>query len=113
MDIKSRVFIVQQQFKANPVNLTELIPKFDFTPAKQFGELVILLSPQANPFTPDLIKQELFQKLQTFHGQDYLLLVGNPILMTMAGIVVSKVYQGPINFLQWSGRDRAYISVRM
>jgi len=114
MDIKPipKVYIVQQQFMVNPGNHAELIPKFDFSSAKEFGSLEILLSPQANPFSIDLIKTELWKKLETFNSRDYLLLVGNPVLMAVTSCIAYNFSNGPVQFLQWSGKDKKYIRIK-
>ena len=49
---KNRVFVVQNQHRWNR-DAGRFEPKFDLTPAQQFGELVYLLSPTAAPFRPE------------------------------------------------------------
>jgi len=106
----SRVFVVQNQHRWDRERQT-FIPKFDLTPAAEYGELVYLLSPTAAPFTPDPVLGELRDKLADFNDGDYLLLVGNPMLIGFATAIAASANNGHVNLLQWSGKDRRYIAV--
>ena len=66
---KNRVFVVQNQHRWNR-DAGRFEPKFDLTPAQQFGELVYLLSPTAAPFRPEPVIEELREKLADFGPDD-------------------------------------------
>lgn len=107
-----RVFIVQDQFKRHPEN-NSLVSKFDFTQAKPFGELVYLLSPNANPFSPNEgVVAELTDKLHDFNSNDYLLLTGNPVLIGWVTAIAASMSKGKVRMLQWNGRRGVYLEVR-
>src|SRR5690606_29686130 len=107
----SRVFVVQNQHRWNR-DEQRFEPKFDLTPAKEFGELVYLLSPTAAPFRPEPIIEELREKLSDFGTGDYLLLVVNPILLGFAGAIAGDADGRDVSLLQWSGKDQRYIAVK-
>lgn len=106
----SRVFIVQKQMRWDATQ-GELTPRFNLGPAKQYGELIFLLSPTAKPFNSEPIIRELQQKLDDFSHEDYLLLVGNPCLIGWATAIAADASGGPVRMLQWNGRDNKYIEV--
>ena len=106
------VYVVQNQHCFSKQD-SKMVPKFDFSSAEKYGKLVFLLSPTAAPFNPESIIKELEEKLEPFTKDDYLLMVGNPVLMGLAAIIANEYLEpgDPLNFLQWSGRDRGYITV--
>lgn len=105
-----KVFVVQNQHRWSAQH-EGFVPKFDLTPAEQFGELVYLLSPTAAPFHPEPIIREMKAKLKDFARGDHLLLVGNPILIGFAVALAAQRTGGVVSLLQWSGKDQRYIQV--
>ena len=110
MNRRPRVFVVQNQHRWNR-DLTRFEPKYDLTPAEEFGELVHLLSPTAAPFRPEPIVSELQEKLAGYQDGDYLLLVGNPCLIGFAVAIAADYNDGKVSLLQWSGKDQRYVAV--
>lgn len=89
----------------------EYVSVHDLTPAQQFGEMVYLLSPTAAPWKPEGIISELWDKLEGFCDEDFLLMVGNPVLVGLATAVACDVNKGRVKFLQWHGRSQSYTPV--
>lgn len=85
----------------------QLEPAFDLSPARVFGEIEYLLGPGVSPFKPEPIIKELEAKLHNFSDEDFLLLIGNPILIGLATAVAADV-NGRVRFLQWSGTNGCY-----
>lgn len=110
----SVIYAVQEPHVMDAVT-GELFPRFPDLPrqAREHGELRWLLSPSASPFHPEHIVSELNHKLQSYTGADYLLLVGNPILIGMAVAIAAYWNEGQVNVLQWSGRKKRYIAVNL
>ncbi len=108
--MKSRVYVVQNQHRWDKSQET-FVPKFDLNPAREFGELHYLLSPTAAPFRPDSILTELHEKLKDFGPNDFLLLVGNPVLIGFSVAVASFINGGSVSLLQWSGKDQRYVAI--
>lgn len=106
----SKVYVVQNQHRWDR-DKQRFEPKFDLTPAEEFGGLVYLLSPTAAPFRPEPIIQELREKLKDYREGDHLLLVGNPVLIGFAVTVAADTNGGRVSLLQWSGKDQRYIAV--
>jgi hypothetical protein len=105
-----RVFVVQNQHRLN-AEKQGYEPKYDLTPAREFGTLVYLLGPSANPLRPAPLITELRHSLRDFGPNDYLLLIGNPVLIVLAGSIASSYAGGSINVLQWSGKEQRYLAI--
>lgn len=106
----STVYVVQKQLHFDH-QIQEMKPRFDLTPAEEYGNIEYLLSPSAAPFKPDSVIADLVEGLRHFTKDDYLLLVGNPILIGLTAAIASEK-SDIIQFLQWSGKDQKYISVK-
>ncbi len=104
------VFAIQ-----NPMTMDgggRLTPKFKDVEARssKYGELVWLLSPSANPLSDvDSLVEELHDKLENYTGSDYIILIGNPILIAAAVTIAAFWNDGCVNLLQWS--NGGYIPV--
>ncbi len=107
------VFIVQDQKHVDPKQDNQLVSKFDFTAAKKFGKLFHLLKPSASPFAIQPVLEKLHFDLKTFNDDDYLLLVGSPVLIGCAVAVAADYNDGNVNLLQWSGAKRDYVPVKI
>ncbi len=105
------VYAVQCQMRKDLVQ-NKLVPKFDMTSAEKFGKIETLLSPSASPFNTQPIVDELVEKLKSYNDDDYLLLIGNPILIGLVVATAADFNDGRVNLLQWSGTKNQYISVR-
>lgn len=104
-----RVFIVQRPMRKDDKG--QLWDRFDLQPATTYGELVELLTPTANPFNPPHIIDELHEKLETFSDEDYLVLIGNPVLIGWCVAIAAYYNDGRVTCLQWSGSNHRYIPV--
>ena len=69
----------------------ELFPVYDLSPAEEFGDVKVLLSPSANPFTSmESIQEELRESLSQMTKDDYLLLVGNPAILGVTTAIAAE-----------------------
>lgn len=106
------VFVVQDQKWIDPTD-GQLKSKFDFTSALQFGELEYLLEPRTTPYNLEVPLGLMHNKLATYNPTlDYLLLVGNPVLIGLAVAVAADAGEGDVSLLQWSGAKRCYIPIQ-
>ena len=105
------VYVVQNTMRADS-QTGELVPKFDLSPARRHGELRYLLSPSAGPWTPEAVLPELARKLDGYRPEDFLLLVGSPILIGWAVALAAQASGGVVQCLQWSGSSQGYRAVR-
>ena len=104
------VYVVQKQHRWDAYT-QDFVPKFDITPAEQYGDLDYLLSPKAAPWHSASVLADLHNKLRYYGPEDYLLLVGNPCIIGWAVAVAAHYNAGSVSLLQWSGREHQYIPV--
>lgn len=105
----SRVFIPQMPLrKVNGV----LEPIYDLTPAKEFGELVELVGPSAKPWTESVL-DEMYERLGTITEEDYILMIGSPVMCSITAAYVAQELNGRIQFLQWDGYNRKYFPINV
>ena len=105
------VYVVQKQMKVDS-RTGDMVSRFDLTLAEQYGKIEFLLSPRARPYAAGGIITELYEKLDTFSDDDFLLLVGNQCLVGFAMSVAADMNDGRVNILQWSGRDQSYVEIK-
>lgn len=104
------VYVIQDTKWVDPKD-GQLKPKFDLSPALEFGELSFLLGSNASPFNLGPVLPELHERLKDFNDDDHLLLIGSPVLLGLAVAIAADVNDGNVKMLQWSGAKRCYISV--
>jgi len=97
-----RVFVIQETMKHN------------LLPAQAFGDLVFLLPPQVQiTFSPGPIVVRMERHLQGFTEDDYLLLIGDPAAMAVAGALVAKHNNGRFKLLKWDKREMKYYPIQV
>ena len=100
--------------KANPKErfvyvVQQPAPNINILSASDYGYLVICLPnrDQANYSTaPYTLKMK--KNLQDFRKEDYLLAVGDPVIIGISTAVVSEVTSGQFNILKWDKREYRY-----
>jgi hypothetical protein len=98
----SRVFVVNEPTTDSGTRT------MDISPASDHGELVFL-NPPGNP-PHDLTQniERMKELLRDFTPQDFLLPVGHPMLIALAGAIAARSSGGKIAMLLWKGRDACY-----
>lgn len=96
-----RVFVVQRTMRRDR-QTGALVPVHDVGEAGAYGDLVDLLGPSAKPFTPEPVVAELWSKLCDYGEDDWLLCIGNPVLIGWAVALAAQAGGGQVNMLQWS-----------
>lgn len=75
-------------------------PGRNFLPARDFGELKVLLSKHDGNLPPDKITQLLKKRLEEIRYTDYLVLVGSPVAIGLCvHVALQRVPE--INVLMW------------
>lgn len=105
------VYAVQQQMRFDQEK-RELVPRFaSIYKAEAWGPIEFILAPSANPFNPELVLGDIHEKLSGFSDDDYLLLIGNPVLIGKVVAIAAHYNEGRVKFLQWSGRHNEYTEI--
>ena len=100
--------------KENPIErfvyvIQQPAPNINILSASDFGYLVICLPnrDQAIYSTAPYV-QKMTKNLQNIRKEDYLLAVGDPIIITLSGIIASDNTNGQFNMLKWDKREYRY-----
>jgi len=85
-------------------------PRFPtISKAERFGDIHYCLSPNEHPFNLEPVLGHLHGALSGFSDEDYLILVGNPVLLGLATAIASHYNDGKVKFLQWSAKESNYV----
>ena len=105
----SKVYIVQEPTKFDQ-NSSQFVPYVNLSPATEFGDLVFMLDPRQPVLDPAFVVTILHDKLQDFTDEDYLLPVGDPAAICMAGAIAAQ-YCENVSVLKWNKREKRYSKV--
>lgn len=83
------------------------VPSVDVSPAKDFGELVFIIPPGFNHPSIETALPQLLAKLEEFTEHDYLLPMGDPLLMSAASAILGSRFQA-FKMLKWDRLTRKY-----
>ena len=100
--------------KENPMErfvyvIQQPAPNINILSASDFGYLVICLPnrDQAIYSTAPYV-QKMTKNLRDIRKEDYLLAVGDPIIITLSGIIANDNTNGQFNMLKWDKREYRY-----
>ncbi len=99
--MSSKVYVVQEASGRN------------LLPAQDFGTIEVLLPPGNVAFSSSPTVRRLRQGLRTFSDEDYLLLMGDPAAIAMAGAIASESNRGRIKLLKWDRQEQHYFVVNV
>ena len=105
---KPRVFVIQQPSVFDKQRKT-FKPKYDLSPAREFGRLVFVLGP-GNIFVNRLPQTILHMQniFSDFTDQDFLLAIGDPVAIAAASYITGARTGGKINMLKWDHNSGSY-----
>lgn len=87
------------------------VSSINLTPAAEFGNIEILLPNNQALFNNVQTVRTLRDKLATFSDKDFILPVGDPVLMVMVGMVAADINGGRVALLKWDKKLRKYFSI--
>lgn len=91
----------------------EQVGTFDLTPAAEWGDPVVLLQSNQTLINTAPTIQTLCQKLRTFNDDDYIVPIGDPVLMCMAAIVAAMFNEGRLKMLKWDRVIKRYVPIQL
>ena len=101
-------------YKSNPKErfvyvIQQPAPNINILSASDFGYLVICLPnrDQAIYSTAPYV-QKMTKNLQNIRKEDYLLAVGDPVIIMLSGIIANDNTNGQFNVLKWDKREYRY-----
>jgi hypothetical protein len=83
------------------------VPTVDVTPAREFGELIYLIPHGMNFPEAEMVEPQLVAGLANFKAEDYLLPMGDPVVMAAAGAVLGALRK-PFKLLKWDRIAKRY-----
>lgn len=106
-----KVYVIHEQTRWNETT-GKREPTMDLSSAARYGEMVFML--QGDVSHDDEVNAAILdEKLKKFRVQDYLLLVGSPVLIACAGAIAFDVAGGTVQFLHWMKREGQYTVKRV
>jgi hypothetical protein len=106
----SKVYAPQVPSKYDPA--TKLwLPSINLDPAKAFGEIVVMLPPNANRLHINPLIVALREQMKDFSADDHVVAVGDPSLIAAAACIAVRKTGGLLRILKWDRQTSAYISV--
>jgi hypothetical protein len=87
------------------------VKSVDLTPTTLWGEPVVLLPNMQSLISPESTVATLREKLATFDDSDFLVPIGDPVLMCLAATVASDVNNGRVAYLKWDRKLSAYVPI--
>jgi hypothetical protein len=100
---KPRVFVTQIPARYDRTT-SGWIPKVDIAPAREFGEVIVMLPSGMNYSNIDDMYEQMSDHLDSFWYTDYLLLMGDPLAMAVAAARAGKIcieYNAALKLLKW------------
>lgn len=88
------------------------VPTVDIVPAREFGELKIIIPSGINLPTAEIAVEQVRKGLLEFKPEsDYLLLLGDPLLIVAATAIIASdasLKLMPLKLLKWDRRQSRY-----
>ena len=82
--------------------------------AEKFGDLKVLLPDNRQiVLSSGPLTFKLRQELKDFNDNDYLLLIGDPAIIALAGAVASDVNGGKFKVLKWDRDEKKYYDIEI
>ena len=82
--------------------------------AEKFGDLKVLLPDNRQiVLSSGPLTFKLRQELKDFNDNDYLLLIGDPAIIALAGAVASDVNGGRFKILKWDRDEKKYYDIEI
>ena len=108
----SKVYAPQVPSKYDPA--TKLwVPSINLDPANTFGEVVVMLPPNANRLHINPLIVALREQMKDFNENDYIVAVGDPSLIAAASCIAVRKTNGLLKILKWDRQTGSYIPVEV
>ncbi len=88
------------------------ISSVDLSPASVWGEPIVLLPDMQTLLSPKSTIAVLHEKLASFNDADYLVPIGDPILMSIVASIACIYNKGRVKYLKWDKRNSGYTPIQ-
>lgn len=108
----AKVYVPQQPSRFDTA--TKLwIPTINVDPARQYGEIVVMLPPNANRLHTAPLIAALRDKMADFCEEDFIVAVGDPSLIAASACIATRKTGGILRMLKWDRISSNYIPVEI
>lgn len=87
------------------------VPSVNLDNAKQYGEILVMLPPNANRLHINPLITALREQMKDFSAEDYIVAVGDPSLIAAASCIAVRRTNGLLRILKWDRLSSSYIPV--
>lgn len=108
----SNVYVPQQPSKYDQTSRL-WIPTINLEPAQKFGEVIVMLPPNANRLHSAPLAAAIKERMKDFCEDDYIVALGDPSLIAVAACIATKKTNGLLRMLKWDRIQSHYICVEM
>ena len=89
------------------------VPSINLDPANTYGEVVVMLPPNANRLHINPLIVALREQMKDFNSDDYIVAVGDPSLIAAASCIAVRKTNGLLKILKWDRQTGSYIPVEV
>lgn len=107
MATTAKVYIVNEPVRFDH-DTKRIARQFDLNPAMAYGDLVNVLPAGQLHTDMDFVAQQINDGLKDITKEDYLLLIGDPAAIAIAGAVAARNTGGCLQMLRWHPRYKRY-----
>lgn len=108
----TKVYVPQQPSRFD--SATRLwIPTINLDSAKAFGEVLVMLPPNANRLHTAPLIAALKDQMAECSAEDYIVAVGDPSLIAAAACIATRKTGGLLRMLKWDRMSSTYIPVEI
>lgn len=105
----TKVYVIHERLQYN-AETKEFEPARDLSPAAEFGEMVPVVGTGRPSSDPNAELSLIQKRLADYTSDDYILPVGDPPFLMMAGAIAARATGGPVRWLRWDRRQCRYFA---
>ena len=106
------VYIVQEILVRDEIT-GDMKPKYNLGSAAVYGNPKVILTDRKSILSPKPAIFVMQKELKNFKDQDYILPIGNPAFVAVAGALAARFNNGRFKMLVWEKRAAQYIETQI
>lgn len=106
----SKVFVPQMPSRFD-TSIRAWVPTVNMSPASAYGEIVVLLPPEANRLNIGPLIDILKERMLIYTEEDHIVAVGDPSLFAAACCIAARKCGGLVRMLKWDRNATDYIAI--
>lgn len=107
----SKVYVPQRPSRFDRA-IQQWVPSVNLDPAKEFGEIFVMLPPEASRLETVPLSRALREKMRDFGQDDYMIAVGDPSIIAITAVIAHKAV-GKLRLLKWDRITAHYIPMEI